>query len=43
MVADVVDLYEAQTFERRDGMFGAVFGWVVKLGTAARLPQAAST
>jgi GPH family glycoside/pentoside/hexuronide:cation symporter len=43
MVADVVDLDEAQTFERREGMFGAVFGWVVKLGTAARLPQAAST
>jgi len=37
MIADVVDLDELQTFERREGMFGAVFWWVVKLGMAAAL------
>jgi GPH family glycoside/pentoside/hexuronide:cation symporter len=37
MIADVVDLDELQTFERREGMFGAVFWWVIKLGMAAAL------
>jgi len=34
MVADVCDLDELQTGTRREGMFGAVYWWVVKLGTA---------
>jgi len=37
MIADVVDLDELQTNERREAMFGAVFWWVVKLGMAAAL------
>lgn len=37
MIADVVDVDEIETFERREGMFGAVFWWVVKLGMAAAL------
>jgi GPH family glycoside/pentoside/hexuronide:cation symporter len=37
MVADVVDVDEVQTYQRREGMFGAVFWWVVKLGMAAAL------
>ena len=37
MIADVVDLDELQTSERREAMFGAVFWWVVKLGMAAAL------
>ena len=37
MIADVVDLDELQTHERREGMYGAVFWWVVKLGMAAAL------
>jgi GPH family glycoside/pentoside/hexuronide:cation symporter len=37
MIADVVDLDELQTFERREGLYGAVFWWVVKLGMAAAL------
>ena len=37
MIADVVDLDELQTYERREGMFGAVFWWVIKLGMAAAL------
>jgi GPH family glycoside/pentoside/hexuronide:cation symporter len=37
MIADVVDLDEIKTYERREGMFGAVFWWVVKLGMAAAL------
>jgi GPH family glycoside/pentoside/hexuronide:cation symporter len=37
MIADVVDLDELQTRERREGMYGAVFWWVVKLGMAAAL------
>ncbi|MDX1740936.1 MAG: MFS transporter, partial [Rhodothermales bacterium] len=37
MVADVVDLDELYTHERREGMFGAIFWWVVKLGMAAAL------
>ncbi|MGH1363482.1 MAG: MFS transporter [Calditrichia bacterium] len=37
MVADVVDLDEVSTFERREGMYGSIFWWVVKLGMAAAL------
>lgn len=37
MVADVVDYDELQTQERREGMFGSIFWWVVKLGMAAAL------
>jgi len=37
MIADVVDLDELQTHERREGMYGAVFWWVIKLGMAAAL------
>ena len=35
MVADVVDADELQTKERREGMYGSIFWWVVKLGQAA--------
>lgn len=37
MVADVVDLDELETGERREGMFGSIFWWVVKLGLTAAL------
>lgn len=37
MVADVVDLDELNTHERREGMYGSIFWWVVKLGMAAAL------
>jgi GPH family glycoside/pentoside/hexuronide:cation symporter len=37
MIADVVDLDELQTRERREGIYGAVFWWVIKLGMAAAL------
>jgi glycoside/pentoside/hexuronide:cation symporter, GPH family len=37
MIADVVDLDELKTRERREGMYGAVFWWVIKLGMAAAL------
>jgi GPH family glycoside/pentoside/hexuronide:cation symporter len=37
MMPDVVDLDELQTAERREGMFGSIFWWVVKLGMAAAL------
>jgi glycoside/pentoside/hexuronide:cation symporter, GPH family len=30
--ADVCDLDELKTGERREGMFGSIFWWVVKLG-----------
>ena len=32
MVADVVDMDELETHERREGMYGSIFWWVVKLG-----------
>jgi len=35
MMADVCDEDELQTGERREGMFGSIFWWVVKLGMAA--------
>jgi len=34
MVADVCDLDELQTATRREGMFSAVYWWMVKLGVA---------
>ncbi len=34
MVADVCDFDELQTGTRREGMFGAVYWWMVKLGLA---------
>lgn len=37
MIADVVDLDELNTHERREGMYGSIFWWVVKLGMAAAL------
>ncbi|MFK7926554.1 MAG: MFS transporter, partial [Myxococcota bacterium] len=37
MVADVVDLDEITSYERREGMFGSIYWWVVKLGMAAAL------
>jgi len=37
MVPDVVDLDELETAERREGMFGSIFWWVVKLGMASAI------
>ena len=37
MIADVVDVDELQTHERREGMYGSIFWWVVKLGMAAAI------
>lgn len=37
MIADVCDYDEVQTHERREGMFGSIFWWVVKLGMALAL------
>jgi GPH family glycoside/pentoside/hexuronide:cation symporter len=37
MIADVVDADELQTQERREGMYGSIFWWVVKLGQAAAI------
>jgi len=34
MMADVCDLDELQNGERREGMFGAIYWWTVKLGMA---------
>ena len=34
MIADVCDVDELKTQERREGMYGSVFWWVVKLGMA---------
>lgn len=35
MVADVCDLDELRTDTRREGMFGAIYWWMVKVGVAA--------
>ena len=35
MVADVCDLDELQTGKRREGMYGAIYWWMVKVGMAA--------
>lgn len=37
MMADVVDLDELECDQRREGMFGSIYWWVVKLGMAAAL------
>ena len=37
MMADVVDVDELTSHARREGMFGSIFWWVVKLGMAAAL------
>lgn len=37
MIADVVDMDELNTHERREGMYGSIFWWVVKLGMAAAI------
>lgn len=37
MIADVVDTDELDTGERREGMYGSIFWWVVKLGMAAAI------
>ncbi len=37
MVCDVVDMDELQTNERREGMYGSIFWWVVKLGQAVAI------
>lgn len=37
MIADVCDMDELQTNQRREGMFGSIYWWVVKLGMAAAL------
>jgi len=37
MIADVCDLDELNTHERREGMFGSIYWWIVKLGMAAAL------
>jgi GPH family glycoside/pentoside/hexuronide:cation symporter len=37
MIADVCDLDELNTGSRREGMFGSIYWWVVKLGMALAL------
>jgi GPH family glycoside/pentoside/hexuronide:cation symporter len=37
MIADVVDVDELETHERREGMYGSIFWWTVKLGQSAAL------
>jgi GPH family glycoside/pentoside/hexuronide:cation symporter len=37
MIADVCDLDELQSYKRREGMYGSIYWWVVKLGMAAAL------
>lgn len=37
MIADVVDLDELSTKERREGMFGSIFWWITKLGMSAAI------
>ena len=37
MIADLCDLDELKTHERREGMYGSIYWWVVKLGMAAAL------
>ena len=36
-MADVCDLDELESHQRREGMFGSIYWWVVKLGMAATL------
>ncbi|MEM9402698.1 MAG: MFS transporter [Pseudomonadota bacterium] len=37
MVCDVVDMDELNTNERREGMYGSIYWWVVKLGQSVAL------
>ena len=37
MIADVVDLDELTTGERREGMFGSIYWWVVKVGQSVAI------
>jgi GPH family glycoside/pentoside/hexuronide:cation symporter len=37
MIADVCDLDELNTGQRREGMFASIYWWVVKLGMALAL------
>ncbi len=37
MIADVVDMDELETHERREGMYGSIFWWTIKLGMSAAL------
>lgn len=37
MIADVCDLDELESSERREGMYGSIFWWVIKVGMAAAL------
>lgn len=37
LMADVVDLDELNTHQRREGMFGSIYWWVVKLGMSVAL------
>jgi GPH family glycoside/pentoside/hexuronide:cation symporter len=37
MIADVCDMDELHSHERREGMFGSIYWWIVKLGMAAAL------
>lgn len=37
MMADLVDVDELRTGERREGMFGSIYWWVVKVGMTAAL------
>jgi GPH family glycoside/pentoside/hexuronide:cation symporter len=37
MIADVVDFDELNTGERREGMFGSIFWWMVKLGQSVAI------
>ena len=37
MIADVCDMDELETGQRREGMFGSIYWWVVKLGLAAAI------
>ena len=37
MLADVCDMDDLESHERREGMFGSIYWWVVKLGMAAAL------
>lgn len=37
MIADVCDYDELNSYSRREGMFGSIFWWVVKLGMALAL------
>jgi GPH family glycoside/pentoside/hexuronide:cation symporter len=37
MIADVVDVDELETHQRREGMYGSIFWWTIKLGMSAAL------